>query len=263
MATVTRAEWGARSPRDTPTKIAKAKRTGVAFHHTTGSNLGRSDCIGWVRAIQAFHMDTNGWNDIGYQRLVCRHGNIFVGRGWDQIGAHATGHNTSHVSICAMGDLRRADNLTDALLAGLVDQYRDACAWAGRDLHPIGHGQLSGAATACPGLLTPWIAAGMPLAPDDAVPPPAPAPAAGKLVLASKPLILARASRPVTGGELYTETRRLQAELVWVHGLGSALGAIDGWAGPRTARAVRIFQERVGIRVDGAVGPQTWPRVLE
>jgi hypothetical protein len=38
---------------------------------------------------------------------------------------------------------------------------------------------------------------------------------------------------------------------------GLYAGAIDGIAGPQTAKAVRVFQRRAGLVVDGIAGPQT------
>lgn len=78
---VRRAEWGARTPRQ-PFQLTLAQH--MAVHHT--ASIGDfdvqepEDCARRVRAIQAFHMDTNGWNDVGYNYLVCRHGQVFQGR---------------------------------------------------------------------------------------------------------------------------------------------------------------------------------------
>ncbi len=47
----------------------------------------------------------------------------------------------------------------------------------------------------------------------------------------------------------------LQADL---RALNDSPGALDGLFGPRTLTAVRAFQGRAGIAVDGVVGPITW-----
>lgn len=35
-----------------------------------------------------------GWWDIGYSFMVGEDGNVYEGRGWDQVGAHTYGYNT-------------------------------------------------------------------------------------------------------------------------------------------------------------------------
>jgi hypothetical protein len=46
------------------------------------------------RGIQEWHINGNGWCDIGYSFLVGGDGNVYEGRGWDEIGAHTGGFNS-------------------------------------------------------------------------------------------------------------------------------------------------------------------------
>ena len=61
-----------------------------------------------VRAIQAYHMDADGYCDIAYHFLVDKYGQIFEGRagGIDQpvIGGHAGGFNSGSVGVALIGD---------------------------------------------------------------------------------------------------------------------------------------------------------------
>ncbi|MCX7765924.1 MAG: N-acetylmuramoyl-L-alanine amidase, partial [Candidatus Sumerlaeia bacterium] len=73
--------WGARNGTCTAT-ISSLNR--AVIHHTAGAsdynvtNIEESKAK--VRAIQNYHMDVNGWCDIGYHFLVDKLGNIFEGR---------------------------------------------------------------------------------------------------------------------------------------------------------------------------------------
>jgi N-acetylmuramoyl-L-alanine amidase len=78
-------------------------------HHTAGaagSSPAQSAAI--VRGIQVYHVQGNGWNDIGYNFLVDRFGQVFEGRygGIERnvIGAHAQGFNTGSVGISVLGN---------------------------------------------------------------------------------------------------------------------------------------------------------------
>ncbi|WP_210494121.1 N-acetylmuramoyl-L-alanine amidase [Patulibacter sp. SYSU D01012] len=81
----------------------------VAFvHHTVnGNDYGPGDSAGIVRAIAEYHIGSNGWNDIGYNFLVDRYGQIFEGRegGVDRpvIGAQAVGWNSVSTGIAIIG----------------------------------------------------------------------------------------------------------------------------------------------------------------
>src|SRR5205085_10459880 len=80
----------------------------VFIHHTAGSNsYSASQSASIVRAIMLYHVQANGWNDIGYNFLVDKYGQIFEGRygGMTRpvIGAHAEGFNTGSVGVALIG----------------------------------------------------------------------------------------------------------------------------------------------------------------
>jgi hypothetical protein len=129
---VPRQEWGANEAiRRAPPRYAK----GVFFaivHHTAGTNAygpGASAAI--VRGIELYHVRGNHWNDIGYNFLVDRYGQVFEGRagGIDRnvIGAQAEGFNTGSVGIAVIGNYQTrtvslpTQNALAALLAWRLD----------------------------------------------------------------------------------------------------------------------------------------------
>ena len=99
-----------------------AKRVAFAVvHHTAGSNAyTRSQSAAIVRGIELYHVRGNGWNDIGYNFLVDKYGQVFEGRagGIDRnvIGAHAEGFNTGSIGVAR-----------DRQLLGCEDLRRRAC----------------------------------------------------------------------------------------------------------------------------------------
>ncbi len=105
---VPRATWGAdESIRRAPPAYAPDLRVAVV-HHTAGRNgYSRAEAAAIVKGIQLFHVQGNGWNDIGYNFLVDRFGTIYEGRfgGVDRnvIGAHAQGFNTGSVGVALLG----------------------------------------------------------------------------------------------------------------------------------------------------------------
>jgi hypothetical protein len=80
----------------------------AVVHHTAGSNnYTRAQSAAIVRGIELYHVKGNGWNDIGYNFLVDKYGQVFEGRygGVDKavVGAHAQGFNTGSVGVAMIG----------------------------------------------------------------------------------------------------------------------------------------------------------------
>ena len=131
-AIMPRSGWNAdeKIKRGTPS-FAPALRLALV-HHTAGANgytAAQSPAI--VRAIQLYHVKGNGWNDIGYNFLVDRFGQVFEGRygGIERnvVGAHAEGFNTGSVGVAVLGEYgslpvtQKARDALAALLAWRLD----------------------------------------------------------------------------------------------------------------------------------------------
>ncbi|MBC2641403.1 MULTISPECIES: N-acetylmuramoyl-L-alanine amidase [unclassified Rhodococcus (in: high G+C Gram-positive bacteria)] len=87
---------------------------GATVHHTAGANdYSKAESAEIVRAIYAYHAQTLGWCDIGYNALVDKYGQIFEGRagGLDRPvqGAHAGGFNENTTGVAMMGDFSTED----------------------------------------------------------------------------------------------------------------------------------------------------------
>jgi hypothetical protein len=131
-AIVPRATWGANeSIRKDPPWYAPSVRFAIV-HHTAGRNAyTRAEAAAIVRGIQVYHVQGNGWNDIGYNFLVDRFGTIYEGRygGVDRnvVGAHARGFNTGSTGVALLGTYggqapsRAAETALTRLLAWRLD----------------------------------------------------------------------------------------------------------------------------------------------
>ena len=158
---LTRADWcpaGDCPPHPNPAATAP---THLIVHHSAGTNSS-SDWAAVVRAIWDFHVNTNGWADVGYNWLVDPNGLVYEGRGANVIGAHFCGTNGQTEGICVLGNFT-ATAPQPAAVGALVDLL----GWrsgeleltatetglhssSGLDLHRVS-GHRDGCATACPG----------------------------------------------------------------------------------------------------------------
>ena len=102
---ISRRGWGARAPRLT-VRFPSSPVRFVVIHHG-GSRAyctNQNSCAAIVRGYQNYHMNRQRWPDIGYNFVVGEDGNVYEGRGWDNIGVHAPAYNRNGIGICIIGD---------------------------------------------------------------------------------------------------------------------------------------------------------------
>ncbi|KNC31861.1 Peptidoglycan-recognition protein LC [Lucilia cuprina] len=77
-------------------------------------------CAERIRVIQEFHMNSLNWDDIGYNFLISSDGRVYVGRGWDAVGAHTKGYNYDSVGITFIGTYMKTPPTEEQLNACLL-----------------------------------------------------------------------------------------------------------------------------------------------
>lgn len=238
MRLVTRAQWGARARR----YINRANMDGPVVIHWNGPTVtvngarswDHSKCASLIRGIQNYHMDAKGWSDIAYNFMVCPHGYVFEGRGYDVVnganGTNESNHN-SHAVMClagrdnSFGDKEKV--AVNDIISSIQERTSTKRVFGHRDVH----------STECPGdRRYGWIKAGRPeyIAPS----------------------VTGTTSRP---------TLRLGSSGDFVRLIQTIMRdranqniTVDGSFGPATEKAVKNIQTVGGITADGIVGEATW-----
>jgi hypothetical protein len=109
----TRAQWGADESlrlHQCPGGPSYSDTVKIGFvHHTVNSNsYSEAQVPAMIRSFYAYHVNGNGWCDIGYNFLVDRFGRLWEGRygGMDKavIGAHTGGFNRDSFAVSMIGD---------------------------------------------------------------------------------------------------------------------------------------------------------------
>lgn len=164
---VTRSQWGADESLGDACWDPRYGRTFKAaiVHHTAGSNSYRkAESEALVRGIYAYHTQSRGWCDIGYNFLVDRYGTIYEGRdGGIRLsvrGAHSGDYNVNTTGISLMGnfDIAKPTRAMKGALVKLI-AWRLGTAYHGAFGKPFifdhriarisGHRDVM--STACPG----------------------------------------------------------------------------------------------------------------
>lgn len=104
-----------------------------------------------AKTIKRWHVDGNGWLDIGYHFVIKTDGTIEQGRSLEMQGAHTKGHNDS-IGVCYIGGLSNQGHPKDTMTPAQVTSFEDIvlslrCLFGEMNLH--GHNEFSKKACPC------------------------------------------------------------------------------------------------------------------
>lgn len=190
--------------------------------------------------IHKWHLN-NGWTGIGYHFVIAKDGSVFRGRAENWVGSHASSNNSNSIGICFVGNFENESPTTQQIVAGkelvsfLISKYGKISIKGHRDVN----------STSCPGKNFPMgeftgVAAG----------------GSANSVPASS-----GGSNLLKVGSRGEEVRQIQQRLI---AIGYDLGQFgaDGVFGNKTDLAIRNFQQKSGLVVDGIVGEKTKSALL-
>jgi hypothetical protein len=153
-----RSQWECPDP---PRTYSYTDVTHLIVHHAAGPNTA-NNWASVVLSIWNFHVNTNGFADIGYNWLIDPNGVLYEGRGGGNnvIGAHFCAKNSKTMGVCMLGNLSTAEPTEAALNTLRKLLFWKSCDVAispeGQNLHAgtqINNisGHRDGCATECPG----------------------------------------------------------------------------------------------------------------
>ncbi|HEY5248580.1 MAG TPA: peptidoglycan-binding domain-containing protein [Dermatophilaceae bacterium] len=280
-AIYTRAQWGANeSLRRTGPSYGKIQ-VGFVHHTDSANNYIAADVPAMIRGMYAYHVQTLGWNDIGYNFLVDRFGRTWEGRygGMDRpvAGAQTLNYNSVSMGVSAIGNFDIA-----AVPQAMTDAFKRVFAWKfslngvpangtspvtayGKYLQRVS-GHRDAFSTACPGRYLyaklPEIRAGaaaiMGAKPPTRKPPVVKRPAVKPHVVKAPATPWAVTSYTAYKGAVLRQGSRGSAVVALQRGLRVTP---DGDFGPRTRAALAAFQRQQRLSPNGVASRQVWDRL--
>ena len=279
-----RAQWGASEGLRRGAPSYGSVQVGFVHHTVSANSYSSSSVPSMIRGMYAYHVQSLGWSDIGYNFLVDRFGRTWEGRygGVNRavVGAQTLNFNSVSMGVSAIGNYEAAgppQAMTNAIkgilawkfsLAGIpatgrvvangkslnrVSGHRDAflTTCPGQYLYAklpeirVGAATLMGAPAPRPAPAPTPAPAPRPAPTPTPAPRPAAAPWAATRYTAYKPVILRQGSR---GSAVVVLQRALKV-------------AADGTFGSRTRTAVVTFQARQRMTRNGIVNRTVWNRL--
>lgn len=127
-------------------------RSGLVIHYDSSdqrlADKPHSACVDYWRRTRDFHINGNGWVDLGYSFGCCSHGYVFEGRGLFKAQAAQPGGNTTYYSCTLM------TGPTDEITPAQIEAVRALRAWLMEPESSIAgtvKGHRDFIATSCPG----------------------------------------------------------------------------------------------------------------
>ncbi|HEX6246439.1 MAG TPA: FG-GAP-like repeat-containing protein [Nocardioidaceae bacterium] len=161
-----RAQWGADERLRNKSALSYYEIHAGFVHHTVNANgYTKEQVPSLLRGIYAYHTQSRGWSDIGYNFVVDRFGRIWEGRygGVDRpvVGAHTLGYNEYSFAMSALGNFDTVEPSPAMLRAyGRLFGWKlslhgvsasSTRQWVGKRYFPAVNGHRDAGSTACPG----------------------------------------------------------------------------------------------------------------
>ena len=106
-----------------------------------------------AKEIKHWHVNENGWDDIGYHLVIKRDGSYEQGRPFDINGAHAFGFNHRSIGVCMVGGRNHSGGPEANFTLDQYESLKYIVKYL-KSLYPIemvlGHRDLPGVTKACP-----------------------------------------------------------------------------------------------------------------
>ncbi len=224
----------------------------IVLHHAAAKS-----CT--VQNIHRWHID-RGWSGIGYHFFIRKNGEVWRGRPEDRVGAHTVSYNANSIGICFEGNFE-------------LEQMPSAQKAAGHELiaylkgkYPIkdikGHGELK--ATACPGKFFPLAGFKSGNA----------APRENRVLSFQRAAIADGFTFPKYGtdGQWGAETEGVAKKALVMRRdeykyknltrlVQAEVGVkVDGLCGKDTQSAIKLWQKKNALAVDGKWGVNCWKK---
>ncbi len=94
----------------------------IILHHSLTKD---SETVSWG-AIRKYHVEVEGWLDIGYHFGIEQVGDgfeVFAGRPLDRVGAHTKGQNGTSLGVCCVGNYD-VDTVPEGMIQKLIPLLR-------------------------------------------------------------------------------------------------------------------------------------------